>query len=492
LNTPLQDQLNWISDSLQLIGPELILTFSLIALIVISMIRHVSHDWIYWLIVVALLAEVIVLLAGWPDQPVPLFGGMLRTDDYSTVMRLMFAAGGLFTLLMRRGNETPEYLMLVISVLLGANLLVMSNNLVMVVISLELISICSYVLTAGHEMKRHSAEASWKFFLFGSAATAVMIFGMSYLYGLTGTLDISSTGFLQLASAGSSPLLLIAGLMTLSGFLFKMSAVPFHFWVPDIYESTPAPLVAFFSVVPKLAGLGAITKFSLALHLFGESQINWSVLLAVASILSIVIGNVAALSQTDAKRMMAWSSVAQAGFLLAGTASFSIEGVHVTLFYAAVFLIMNFAVFVFIDAMEKSSSTQMRVVGGMGKTMPLASVLVSLALVSQTGLPPTAGFMAKLFLFSAVWEKYGGTGNVVYLVLLVSALAGTVISLFFYLRIPYYLFIARLESLPAGGNTIKISLFQNLLSAILVTTLLFLFLVPGLLMGWLNKVNFVL
>jgi NADH-quinone oxidoreductase subunit N len=492
LNTSTQDQLNWISDSLQLIGPELILTFSIVVLIVAALIRRVPQGSLYWFTIAALLAELVLLMIQWPQQPVPLFNRMMRTDDFSTVMRLMFAAGGLLSLMMRRENETSEYLILILSVVLGANMLVMSNNLVMVVISLEMISISSYVLTAGQELTRHRAEAAWKFFLFGSAATAVMIFGMSYLFGMTGTLDVSSTEFLELASAGSSPLFILAGLMTLGGFMFKMSAVPFHFWVPDVYESIPAPLVAFLSVVPKLAGLGATIKFSLALHLFGQSQVNWSIVLAVVAALSIVIGNLAALTQTDAKRMMAWSSVAQAGFLLAGAASFSIEGVRVTLFYAAIFLVMNFAAFVFIDAMERANgTTRMNSITGIGKIMPLPSVLVSLSLVSLTGLPPMAGFMAKLFLFSSVWEKYEASGHVVFFILLAAALAGTVISLFFYLRIPYYLFVRPGQG-DLAGNTIKISLFQNLLSLILVTTLLLLFLVPGLLMGWLNKVNFVL
>lgn len=492
MNTTL-DQLNWISDSLQLIRPELILTLSIIVLIVASLIKRVPNASLYWLSVAALVGESIMLAAQWPLEPVPLFNNMMQTDDFSTVMRLMFATGGLLALFMRRGSETPEYLILILSVVLGANLLVMSSNLLMLVLALELISISSYVLTAGQHLSRLRAEAAWKFFLFGSAATAVMIFGMSYLYGMTGTLDISSTQFLQLASTGSSPLFILAGLMTLGGFLFKMSAVPFHFWVPDVYESIPAPLVAFFSVVPKLAGLGAIIKLSLALHLFGQSQVNWSLVLGVVAVLSIIIGNIAALSQSDAKRMMAWSSVAQAGFLIAGAASFSIEGVRITLFYAAVFLVMNFAAFVFIDSLERSTgTTRMDKLVGMGKVMPLPSVLVSLALFSLTGLPPMAGFMAKLFLFSSIWEKYGASGNIVYFILLVAALAGTVISLFFYLRIPYYLFVNRPGSSEEPAKGIKISLFQNLLSLILVTTLLLLFLVPGLLMGWLNKVNFVL
>jgi NADH-quinone oxidoreductase subunit N len=489
LNTTLADQLNWISDSMQLAGPELILTSAMMLLIIASMFPKVPRHFVRLIAGVAFSAELIVLLAAWPEQPVSLFVGMIKTDEFSATMRLMFAAGGLLCILMR-SDDTAEYLLLIVTVVLGANLLVMSNHFVMIVISMELISISSYILTTGQDPSRMRAEAGWKFFIFGSAATAVMIFGMSYLYGLTGTLDISSTSFLQLASVGQSPIVVMAGMMTLGGFLFKMSAVPFHLWVPDVYESVPTPLVAFFSVVPKLAGLGAIIKFSLALHLFGQSTVNWSLLLGGAAILSIGVGSVAALAQRDAKRMMAWSSVAQAGFLLAGVSSISLEGIRVTLFYAAVFIIMNFAAFVFIDAMEKTqSSTKMEGVAGMGKFAPLASVLACLSLISLTGLPPMAGFMAKLFLFSSVWEKYTATHDAVFLALLTVGLLGTVVSLFFYLRIPYFLF---LKTPPSVDNPIKISTFQNLLLIILVVLLLLLFFAPGLLMGWLNKVNFVL
>jgi NADH-quinone oxidoreductase subunit N len=490
LNTTLADQLNWISDSMQLAAPELILASAMLLLIIASLFPKIPLDYARFVAIAAISIEIIALIAAWPSQPTSLFVGMMKTDEFSASMRLMFAAGGVFCLLMKRPDDTIEYILLIVTVVLGANLLVMSNHFVMIIISMELISISSYILTTGQNPTRIRAEAGWKFFIFGSAATAIMIFGMSYLYGLTGTLDISSTTFLQLASAGKSPIVVLAGMMTLGGFLFKMSAVPFHLWVPDVYESCPAPLVAFFSVVPKLAGLGATIKFSLALHLFGQSAVNWSLLVGAAAVVSIAVGSVAALSQKDAKRMMAWSSVAQSGFLLAGVSSVSLEGVRVTLFYGVIFLVMNFAAFVFIDAMEKThGSTKMESLAGIGRTAPLPSILVCLALVSLTGLPPTAGFMAKLFLFSSVWEKYEATRDMLFLVLLVVGLAGTVISLFFYLRIPYFLFI---KTPPSVDNPIKISTFQNLLSLILVVVLLLLFFAPGLLMGWLNKVNFVL
>jgi len=462
----------------------------IVAIILCSILRRDATIIQFALCVICLLAELVFLLTAWPAEPVSLLNATMRTDDFSAVMRLLFVLAALITLLMNGPKGSMDFFLMIISVTLGANLLVMCNHFIMIVIAMELISISSYVLTLGGDRLKERSEAAWKFFLFGSASTAAMIFGMSYLFGLTGTLNFASTDFFQLSSAGTSPLVVVGGLLTFGGFLFKMSAVPFHLWVPDVYESIPAPIAAFFSVVPKLAGLGVTIKFSLALHQFGQSPIDWSLLVGVAAAASILAGSLAALAQDDAKRMMAWSSVAQAGFLLAGVSSFSQEGVHITLFYGAVFVVMNFIAFMFIDALEKTAgSTRMSRLSGMGRQALVPSIIVTIALVSLTGLPPTAGFMAKLLVFAALWEKYSLSHNGLFLVVLAVGLTCTVIGLFFYLRIPYYLFF---KDRAQTGDAIKMSLIQNLLSAILVTVLLALFFNPGLLMAWLNKVSFVL
>ena len=463
------------------------LTVALVGIIILSLFKGLNHDTCRWVCLLAFIVEGALIISGWTPAPVSLLNGMMKADDFSATMRLLFALAGVLTLLMGSGKNSMDYFLMIVSVTLGANVLVMSNNFIMVTLAMELISISSYILAAGSEPAKERSEAAWKFFLFGSASTAVMIFGMSYLFGLTGTLNFSSTEFLRLTEAAPA-LVAIGGLLTLAGFLFKMSAVPFHLWVPDVYESVPAPIAAFFSVVPKLAALGVIAKFSLALHLFGQSPVNWAVLVAAAAAVSMIVGTVAALSQNDAKRMMAWSSVAQAGFLLAGVCTISPEGVHITLFYSAVFLIMNYCVFIFIEAMEKTTgSARMDALAGFGRTSALPATMVTLALVSLTGLPPTAGFMAKLLVFSALWEKSNAVQNVIFLAVLGTGLVCTVISLFFYLRIPYSLFI---KSGAGSTNPIKISPFQNLLTIILVTVLLTLFFNPGLLMTWLNKVSF--
>lgn len=189
-----------------------------------------------------------------------------------------------------------EYFSLLLATTLGANLLVMSTDFIMVILSLELISISSYLLTGFHFTKEGS-EGSLKYFLFGSAATAVMIYGISLLFGFTETFQFASSQFVSKLTAVDSPLLLISGFFVLGGFLFKSSAAPFHLWAPDVYESAPLPVVAFFSVVPKLAGIAALMKFTLAMHLFGQASFDWQSILATVAIISIVIGNASALWQ---------------------------------------------------------------------------------------------------------------------------------------------------------------------------------------------------
>ena len=214
---------------------------------------------------------------------------MLRHDSFSAYLKILIDIAGILTVLMTWRNpkqqHLSEYYALVITVVLGAHLLVMSNNFVTVFISLELISISSYVLT-GFSFSRAGAEGSQKYFLFGSVASAVMLYGFTFLYGLTGTLDFSSPEFVDALINKNSTLFLVAGSMALAGFLYKMAAAPLHPWAPDVYEAAPMPIVAFFSVVPKLAGLGVLAKFALALNLFGQSHHDWQFVICFVSILS--------------------------------------------------------------------------------------------------------------------------------------------------------------------------------------------------------------
>lgn len=420
-----------------------------------------------------------------------LFDGMLQRDGFADFLMLLVDAAVVLTCLMSlrhpTGRKLSEYYTLILAIALGSHLLLMSTHLLVAFLSLELISISSYVLV-GYAFNKKASEGSLKYFLFGSIASAIMLYGFSLLYGMTGTLNFTAIAFAEGLTTHASPLMLIAGLMGLSGFLFKMAAVPMQPWAPDVYEAAPMPVIAYLSVAPKLAGLGILTKFVLALHLYGESPYDWQLITAMIAILTITVGNLSALWQKDPKRMMAYSAIAHAGFLLVGVAAFLPEGLHFMLFYACIYLLMNFAVFAYLHYFERHGIFSMADFSGQGKRFIWASSGLALALIALTGIPPTAGFTAKLFIFSGLWEAYEATQKNLLIWLLVIGLLNTVISLFFYLRIPWFAFLKAAAPLTVE----KKDGFENFLGFILVVLIVVIFFLPGLLMGLINRINFVL
>ncbi|MFZ6001228.1 MAG: NADH-quinone oxidoreductase subunit N [Bacteroidota bacterium] len=486
----INDQLTWLTQSVWFLLPEGWLCMMIVVLVVSSFFKKIHPSMFFGVTLGSLVALLPLLYIQWPSQPITLFVGSLRSDDYASFFKTLFALGALLTLLIDHRQDRPaEYFILLMFALLGTFFLVMSMDFVSVTLSLELISIPSYVLATGLTNTKRQAEAAWKYFIFGSTATAVMIFGMSYLFGLSGSLQFSSQTFAEQLLQQKTPLLLVGGVLALAGFLFKTAAVPFHLWAPDVYEAAPTPVVAFFSVVPKLAGVAVFTRLVLALNLFGQSQIDWALVISVIALASLLIGTLGALTQTDAKRMMAYSSIAQTGFLFAAIATLSPDGVHMAMYYGAVLMVMNFLTFHVLIQAETQVGTTITSFSGWGTRFLLPALGILVGLISLTGLPPTAGFMAKFFVFSALWERFSSTGSTYFAVLFSVGLLATVASLFFYLKIPYYSFLKK----PAETvSEQKIGVLANLLTVILVIVLLYLFFIPGALMGVVNKVNFVL
>src|SRR5258706_10397706 len=421
----LSDQLHGLSHSLPFIIPELILIAGIAVLLIAGL--AIPKNQFVPLQLLSILLFVLssgVVCGTWPKNPSPLFFGMLRCDDYSSYFKLLADAGGLITMIMTDRNRLQipaEYFILVMAVVVGAHLLVMSMNFIMVIISMELLSLSSYAL-AGWSFTKTGAEGSLKYFLFGSVATASMLYGMSLLYGLAGTLDFSSEKFVTHLMDAHSPLVFVGGLMTLAGFLFKMAAAPMHLWAPDVYQSAPTPVVAFLSVVPKTAGLGTLIKFVLAINLFGQSHFDWQLVLVALAALSMTVGNFSALWQTNPKRLLAYSSIAQSGFLLVGTVPMSLNGIHTALFYGTVLLIMNFLAFYTLQQFEQDGVSTISTFAGLGKGGSFRSIALTTGLISLVGLPVTAGFSAKLFIFSGLWEAYGQSHKIVLIVLLVFGL----------------------------------------------------------------------
>jgi NADH-quinone oxidoreductase subunit N len=499
------EKLHIIQHGIPLLRAEILLTGGICTLVFLSLFKKINPSLLIFIGVIFSVACIVSIITDRNGEAV-LFEGMLQKESFSANLKLLMNLAAVLTLLMSFRTSTGlrevsgEYAALLLTIVLGGHLLVMSNNLLMVFLSLEMISISSYVL-AGFASGKKGSEGSLKYFLFGSVASAIMLYGFTILYGLTGTLDFSTELFARKLIENHSTLVLIAGVMALSGFLFKISAAPMHLWTPDVYESTPMPVIAFFSVAPKLAGFGIFSKFILAMNAYGQTTIDWQTLVSIIAMLTITVGNFSALAQQNAKRMMAYSSIAQSGFLMVGIASFLAQGLHFLLFYAWVYVIMNFLVFIYLQYFENRGIENIPDYAGIGKRVFWPTIFILTGLISLTGLPPTAGFSAKLFIFSSLWESYQLSGKSILLWLLVFGLINTVVSLFYYLKIPYYAFI---KERPGAENTEsshfqgfgithleKILTPENLLGLILVLLVLVFFFMPGLLMGWINKVNFV-
>jgi NADH-quinone oxidoreductase subunit N len=270
--TGLYEQLQLNRMSLPLFIPELILILGIVFVIALGLVKKKGSRFFSLVALLVFSLSISVTIFSWRlySVPVDIFNGMLRTDDFSAYLKIVIDAAALLTVLMTWRNSKqlrlPEYYALLVAAVLGAHMLVMSMNLVTIFISLEMISLASYVL-AGFSFSRAGAEGSLKYFLFGSVASALMLYGFTFLYGITGTLNFSSPEFVNGIINKTSSLFFVAGIMAMAGFFYKIAAAPLHPWAPDVYEAAPMPIVAFFSVVPKLAGIG----------IFAGTQFIWAI-----------------------------------------------------------------------------------------------------------------------------------------------------------------------------------------------------------------------
>ena len=482
-------ELDTISQSLGSLVPELVLSFFILLFVLLALFR-IRTSILASIAILTFASSVFFVSQSDFTSPISLFNGYLKIDGFSLYMKVLMDVAGLFTCLLSfdlKRKHPSEFFALLISAVLGGHLLASTTHGLIVFLSLELISISSYVLS-GFSFSKSGSESSLKYFLFGSVASAVMLYGFSILFGITGSLDFASENFFKSILENDSPLVLLASFMVMAGFLFKISAVPMHPWAPDVYEGAPIPVVAFLSVAPKLAGITVLAKFVIASSIFGQSLYDWQAIISVVAIATLTVGNFSALRQKNPKRLMAYSSIAQSGFMVVGVAAFLIQGLQTLLFYASVYLIMNFLVFLYLKVFEDHGYETISDYSGSGKRLLWPSIFLLVGLVSLTGLPPTAGFTGKLLIFSSLWQAYESSNKAITIVLLIFGLVNTVISLFYYLQIPYYAF------LKSGERTEKPNLitFENFFGLFLVVVLLILFFAPTVLMSWINKINFVL
>lgn len=460
------------------------LVIGVIGSIAISLFKNIKPEINIAFACAVLLGSIYLTASDRLNEGITLFGGVLTTPSVAGYYKIFISCSALVTLLLtltvKRHNKISEHVTLILTMVFGGNLLVMSNHMLMIFLSIELISIPSYLLT-GFKFSKTSAEGSLKYFLYGAAASAFMLYGFTMLYGVTGSLVVNET----ISSGSQNTMMVITGAaMVFGGFLFKLAAAPMHFWAPDIYESAPTPVTALLSTAPKIAVIAVIVKLAPAFA--AVRGIDTQHALAFISILSIIVGNFGALAQHNPKRMMAYSSIAQSGFMLIGIVAAPAAGMDFLLFYVAAYVVSNLLVFSMLVYFEHNGVNSVMEFSGTGFTHFFPSVFLLIGLISLTGLPPTAGFTAKLFIFSALWEAFEHSGETILLILFIVGLLNTVVSLFYYLKIPYYSFLKAGET-PEKQNIITI---PNLLAAVMVLMLLGWFFIPGILMRWINTVTF--
>lgn len=416
--------------------PEGIIIITLMVVLVGDLIfGRSSSRWLPYAAIAGLLTSVVFLYLGWDNPNPESFLGAFTSDNLSIIFRAIIAISTAGTILMsvryvlQSGTSLAEFIAIMLSATLGGMFLCGANELVMVFISLETLSISSYLMTGYMKRDPRSNEAALKYLLIGASSSAIFLYGLSLLFGLSGgETNLNTIAFnLQQSTTSQSLGLAIALVFVIAGIAFKISAVPFHQWTPDVYEGSPTPVVAFLSVGSKAAGFAlAIRLLVTAFALVSE---QWHFIFTALAILSMILGNVVALAQTSMKRMLAYSSIAQAGFLMIGLIAGGDEGYSSMVFYLLVYLFMNLGAFSCVILFSLRTGTdQISEYAGLYQKDPLLTLGLSVCLLSLGGIPPLAGFFGKIYLFWAGWQAglYG-------LVLL--GLITSVASIYYYIRV---------------------------------------------------------
>ncbi len=384
---------------------------------------------------VGLLIVLLVTLF-WPVSDQATFGGMVRDDGVGKAFQILFLLSGFLVVLLSLDfplrQDGPYYVTLLFSIL-GMSLMAVANNLLLLYVAFETASISAYVLVGYLRETTPSAEAGVKYFIFGAMTSTVMVYGMSLIYGLAG-----GTSYEQVAFAlRNTPLAVIAFLMVLVGFGFKVAMVPMHFWSPDVYQGAPTPITAFISVASKAAGFAMLVR---ALTFLFPGLINqWIALMIAISMVTMTLGNMLAIPQRNIKRMLAYSSIAQAGYVLIGVTAGGARGITAVIFYLLVYVVTNVSAFAVVSIVSRHiGSDDIEDYAALSRRSPFLGLALMVALLSLAGVPPAGGFVGKLFLFAAgIGEGLVG--------LVIVAVLNVIVGLYYYLGIVKQAYMVRSE-----------------------------------------------
>lgn len=394
-----------------------------------------------------------------------LWGGMFVADNFAFFFKIVFlgaaffAVGTSFGIAGRMTHHRGEYFSLILFSTVGMMFLASAKELITLYIGLELTTIPLFVLAAYHKTSRASAEAGLKYMIIGAASSAILLYGLSIIYGLTGTTYLPQVtinlSIHWLAYGDVGPAFTVAMMMIIAGLIFKLAIVPFHMWAPDVYEGSPTPITAFLSVASKGAGLAAFVRLFDGMFIAFATNImaprDWGAMVAFLAAVTMIVGNIIAIRQTNIKRLLAYSSIAQAGYILVGVVAATATGVSAVSFYIFAYLFANMGAFAVVTVFaDRTGSEQIADYAGFSKSSPVLAALLAVFLLSLAGIPPLAGFLAKYYVFAAAIQAG-------YTWLVILAVLTTVIALYYYANVIRVMYLSAdtspyriVPSFPAG------------------------------------------
>jgi NADH-quinone oxidoreductase subunit N len=438
-------EINWSA-----IGPELILSITAMGLLLLNVLaKPGSKGAVPYLSLTGVIIALLFCLTLW-GNPEYAFNRMVVTDNYSLFFKVIFLITTGLTVLMSirylkdEESEHGEYYILVLFAAVGMMFMASAADLIIVFLGLETFSLSLYVLAGFFRTNPKSNESSLKYFLLGAFSTGFLLYGIALIYGATGTTNLKGIyEFLRRTPALLDPLLLIGMGLLIVGFGFKVASVPFHMWTPDVYEGAPTSITAFMSVGPKAAGFAAFLR--VFLYAFSSLQTDWVWILWVLAVLTMTLGNVVAIAQKNIKRMLAYSSIAHAGYILVAMVAADELSTASVLFYILAYAFMNLGAFGVIILFGKKGEENINLsdYSGMASKYPLLAAVMALFMFSLAGIPPTAGFVGKFYIFSAA-VKAG------YLGLAIIGVLNSALSVYFYLRVTVMMYMRNPEKELTG------------------------------------------
>lgn len=469
-------EINW-----QLLMPELVIALTLLIVLVFDLFDSISKTVLGWMTIVgaaiALWVSIQMHQAGTVGTQ---FNQMFKVDNFSLFFNMIFLVSTILVVLIsmsyldRGDRKQGPYYLLILLATLGMMLMAAGNELIIVFLGLELMSLSLYVLAGYFRENPGSSEAGMKYLLLGAFASAFFLYGIALIYGGAGTTSIPAIAE-KITAESSSPLLLAGMFLLVVGFGFKVAIVPFHQWAPDVYEGAPTTIAAFISAGPKAAGFAAFLR--IFMEALPNLQTEWSGVLILLAMLTMTVGNVIAIAQTNIKRMLAYSSIAHAGYVLIGLAAANNDGISSAMLYLLIYCVMNIGAFgvVILAKTEDGESLMISDYAGLGTRKPLLAMFMSVMLLSLAGFPPTAGFVGKFYIFKAAI----GAGHIW---LVIIGAVNTAISAFYYLRVVVTMYMREPEEeleFSPYASTLVVGLIIAAVGVLLIGILPSLMLTPA-------------